>query len=108
MDLPTPQEAYQHLGFALFECQGEFVDAILWRRVQETNVLEEIRQRYLIRRHCVGQPIVHEGYVIGTVPAHSLTPEEVEKVLCGLTEGITRGCRTVSEWQALRRQSSIN
>lgn len=94
-----PQECYQHLGFKEFDGVGDFVDADLWRSVQETKELEKIRTRYLLRRDRVGQPIVHEGYIIGHVTANSLHPHEVEKMLSGLTEGIAAGCATVREWQ---------
>jgi hypothetical protein len=98
-----PQECYQHLGFKLFEGDGEFVPAELWRKIQDTPRLDEIRQRYLLRRDRVGQPIVHEGYVIGTVTPNTLHPEEVEKLLSALTEGMARGCQTLKEWQEMRR-----
>ena len=94
-----PKECYQHLGFKEFDEAGEFVEAGLWRSVQETKELEKIRSRYLLRRDRVNQPIVHEGYIIGRVTANSLLPHEVERMLSGLTEGIAAGCVTVREWQ---------
>ena len=106
MEQITPRECYQHLGFHPFEGDGEFVAADLWRSLQDSPRLEEIRQRYLLRRDQAGQPIVHEGYVIGTIPPNTLHPQEVEKLLFSITEGITRGCATLTEWQELRRMKT--
>ena len=102
MESISAEEAYTHLGFSRFEGEGEFVEAPFWRSLQETDVLEEIRQRYLLRRDRAGQPIVDVGFVVGTIPALNLGKDELERLLSALTEGIARGCRTIKDWQTFK------
>ena len=99
------EECYRHLGFQPFEGGDHKVDAPWWRSIRESQNLEEMRTRYLTLRDKCGWPLVDEGYVVGSIPNVNLKPEELERLLSGLTEAITRGCRTVSDWQTYKQQS---
>lgn len=90
-------EAYEALGFTRWDGVAEHVLAEVWRPLQESERLEDIRQRHLIRRDKGGQPIVHEGFVIGWIPAATLKPEELEKLLSTLTLAMARGLGTISD-----------
>jgi len=96
-------EVYEALGFSRWDGQCEHVLADVWRPLQESDRLEDIRKRHLIRRDHGGHPIVHEGYVVGWVPASNLKPEELEKLLSALTAAMARGLGTVTDLKKERR-----
>ncbi len=98
-----PIDCYEVLGFKKFEGQGPRVESERWRQIQSSDRLEEMRNRLLIRRDQAGAAIVDQDYVVGWIPPLTLKPEEVEKLLCTLTLGISKGCRTISEWQRVRQ-----
>lgn len=100
------EECYQHLGFHPFEGGEQYVQAGWWRSIRESQNLKEMRERYLTMRDKAGWPVVDEGYVVGSVPAVNLSPQELEKLLSALTEAMTRGCTTVTQWQEFKKQQS--
>ena len=101
-----PDQAYAAMGFTRWDGQTEAVPAEVWRPLQDSPRLEDIRRRNLIRRDQAGCPIVHEGFVIGWIPPSNLRPEELEKLLCALTAGLARGLETVSDLRKARRSDS--
>lgn len=103
-DIP-PKEAYHHLGFTPYTGGEEKVDAPWWRQVRDSNQLESMRHRYLTMRDKAGWPIIDEGYVVGQIPALTISSAELEKILSALTEGIARGCQTLKQWQELRQNT---
>lgn len=98
-----PDECYRQMGFAPFT-GGPHVAASDWRRVQDSNRLSDMRQRYLWLRDCAGQPLVDLGFIIGWVPPQRLALGELEKLLAALDEGLAAGCQTVSEWQSFKKR----
>lgn len=104
MSTLPPEECYQHMGFQLFT-EGPHLTASEWRQVQESQNLQEIRQRTLWLRDRAGQPLVDAGYVVGWVPAQRLADDEVARLLSALETALAAGCTTVQEWQTLRMQA---
>lgn len=88
------------MGFQPFSGEGPHLICSEWKRVQESKLLADMRQRYEWQRDLAGKPVVDHGYVVGTVPALRLKEGELDKLLRALDEGITAGCRTVADWQA--------
>ena len=101
-NLPPPDECYSAMGFSRHNSEEPCVDAKTFRALLDSQRLEDIRRRTLIRRDQEGQPLVDEGYVVGHIPPLNLAPAEVEKLLSSLTEGMLRGCTTAAEWRKLR------
>ena len=97
-----PEECYEHMGFSRFEGDGSYILSKDWQRLQDSQVLLEIRQRYEWQRDCAGQPLVDHGFVVGWVPELRLGASELARLLAGLQEGIEAGCVTVGEWQERR------
>ena len=98
--------AYEAMGFQRWDGKSEFVAVEDWRPLQESQRLEDIRRRHLIRRDQGGCPLVHIGYVVGWVPKASLQPDELEKLLSALTEGIARGLTTAADLRKARKSDS--
>jgi hypothetical protein len=99
----SPTDAYQVLGFQKFVGEeGQQVDAARWRAMQSSDLLEDVRNRILIRRDKAGAPLVDQEFVVGWIPPLNIGNEEVEKLLCTLTLAMSRGCTTVAEWQQKR------
>lgn len=90
-------EAYAAMGFQRWDGQSEAVPAEVWRPLQNSDRLEDIRKRHIIRRDQGGQPIVHEGFIIGWIPPNNLQPEELEKLLSALTAGLAQGHLTIGD-----------
>lgn len=95
----SPQECYQHLGFHPFAGDGPYLPADDWRRVQNTQNLADIRQRYRLQREFAGAPLVDHGFVVGSVPPLGLSQPEFDKLMAGLEQGLAAGCATVRQWQ---------
>lgn len=94
-----PEECYQHLGFPTFDSQGAFLEAADWKRVVDSKLLADMRQRTIWQRDLGGQPLVDHGFVIGKVPGLRLDGEQVNRLLTALDEGLAAGCRDVGDWQ---------
>lgn len=95
-EIPDDQ-AYEAMGFKRFDGTTEAVPAEVWRPLQNSDRLEDIRRRHLLKRDQGGCPIVHLGYVIGWIPSNNLKPEELEKLLSALTAAIAQGHKTVAD-----------
>ncbi len=85
------------MGFTRWDGTSPAVPAEVWRPLQHSDRLEDIRRRHLLRRDQGGCPIVHEGYVIGWVPTNNLKAEELDKLLSALTAAIAQGHQTVAD-----------
>jgi len=107
MSVIPANECYQHLGFTPFDGQGPSIEASLWRQLQESTRLAEIRQRYLLQRDCSGQPLVDHGYIVGRLPELRLAENELNRLLEGLEQGLAAGCTTVQDWQALKMSQRL-
>lgn len=95
-----PEDCYATMGFLPFSGEGPHLPVAEWKRVQESKLLVDMRQRYVWQRELAGKPVIDHGYVVGSVPALRLQEGELDKLLTALDEGIEAGCRTVADWQA--------
>lgn len=97
-DVP-PQQAYELMGFHPHQ-GGKFLEADLWRKVQNPRLLEEMRRRYELQQEYAGCPLVDHGFVVGTVPELRLDAHHLSRLMSTLEEALASGCRTVEEWQS--------
>ena len=100
-----PDECYAAMGFHPFE-GGEHIEASEWKRVQESNLLKDVHQRYVWLRDLAGKPLTDHGYVVGWVPPLRLGEVEFGRLMEALEKGLACGCTTVQQWQ--NRKVSAN
>lgn len=102
---PPADECYAQMGFQPFT-EGPHLQACEWRRVQNSKLLLDMRQRYLWLQQLSGQPLVDQGYIVGWIPPLGLNECEFKRLMAALEKALAMGCITVEDWQ--QRKISAN